>query len=107
MLKNPAVLQCGPALANAQPDEIHVRGFATVRYIGNRLLPEAARLPTLGAVFAALSYGVAFSNAPGGASDSAEAALALIKPVLGVLFGSLFAASLYGVATASRAKKLL
>ena len=58
-------------------------------------------------VFAALSYGVAFSNAPGGASDSAEAALALIKPVLGVLFGSLFAASLYGVATASRAKKLL
>ena len=91
--------------ANAQPDEI--RGFATVRYLGNRLLPEAARLPTLGAVFAALSYGVAFSNAPGGASDSAEAALALIKPVLGVLFGSLFAASLYGVATASRAKRLL
>lgn len=105
MLKNPALLQCGAALANAQPDEI--RGFATVRYLGNRLLPEAARLPTLGAVFAALSYGVAFSNAPGGASDSAEAALALIKPVLGVLFGSLFAASLYGVATASRAKKLL
>ncbi len=39
-----------------------------VRYLGNRLLPESARLPTLGAVFAALSYGVAFSNAPGGAS---------------------------------------
>ena len=77
-----------------------------MRYIGNRLLPEAAQLPTLGAV-AALSYGVAFSNAPGGASDSAEAALALIKPVLGVLFGSLFAASLYGVATASRAKKVV
>ena len=34
MLKNQAVLQCGSALAGAQADEI--RGFATLRFVGNR-----------------------------------------------------------------------
>ena len=102
MLKNPAVLQCGPALANAQPDE--VKSFATIRYVGNRLLPEAARLPVLGLVFLLLSYGVAYTNAPGGAGASAEATLGLIKPVLGAFFATLFGTTLYGVATASRAK---
>ena len=102
MTKNPAVLQCGPALANAQPDE--VKSFATIRYVGNRLLPEAARLPVLGLVFLLLSYGVAYTNAPGGAGASAEATLGLIKPVLGAFFATLFGTTLYGVATASRAK---
>ena len=34
MLKNPAVLQCGSALAGAQASEI--KGFATLRFVGNR-----------------------------------------------------------------------
>ena len=49
-------------------------------------------------------YGVAYSNAPGGTTAEADAALAIIKPALGLVFGSLFAATVYGVSTAGRPK---
>ena len=42
MLKNPAVLQCGSALAGAQASEI--KGFATLRFVGNRCAHLPARL---------------------------------------------------------------
>ena len=70
----------------------------------SRLLPEAARLPTIGLVFGLTCYGVAYSNAPGGTTAEADAVLAIIKPVLGLVFGSLFAATGYGVSTAGRPK---
>jgi hypothetical protein len=40
---------------------------------------------------------VAYSNAPGGTTAEADAALAIIKPALGLVFGSLFAATVYGL----------
>ena len=40
MLKNPGVLQCGPALDTLGPDEI--KGFANIRNFGNKI-PESAR----------------------------------------------------------------
>ena len=43
MLKNPAVLQCGSALAGAQATEI--KGFATLRFVGNRCVQPPARPP--------------------------------------------------------------
>jgi len=162
MLKNPAVLQCGSALAGAQASEI--KGFATLRFVGNRcalpgrpclrpcstggaygqgiapfgrslptgrrpkalppvptdtatprltprlthasrLIPQAARLPAIGLVFGLTCYGVAYSNAPSGTTAEADAALAIIKPALGLVFGSLFAATVYGVTTAGRPGK--
>jgi len=43
MLKNPAVLQCGSALAGAQASEI--KGFATLRFVGNRCAHLPAQPP--------------------------------------------------------------
>ena len=68
----------------------------------SRLIPQAARLPAIGLVFGLTCYGVAYSNAPGGTTAEADAALAIIKPALGLVFGSLFAATVYGVTTAGR-----
>ena len=56
----------------------------------SRLIPQAARLPAIGLVFGLTCYGVAYSNAPGGTTAEADAALAIIKPALGLVFGSLF-----------------
>ena len=71
----------------------------------SRLIPQAARLPAIGLVFGLTCYGVAYSNAPGGTTAEADAALAIIKPALGLVFGSLFAATVYGVTTAGRPGK--
>ena len=62
------------------------------------------RLPALVLVLGLLCYGLAYSNAPDGTTAEAEAALALIKPALGLFFGSIFAATVYGVTTVGRPK---
>ena len=59
MLKNPAVLQCGPSLDTLGPDEI--KGFANIRSLGNRI-PEAARGLALVLLFTFVLYPVLAVN---------------------------------------------
>lgn len=56
MTKNPAVLQCGPSLDTLGPDEI--KGFANIRALGTKLLPESVRLVALTALLLVLLFPV-------------------------------------------------
>lgn len=81
MLKNPAVLQCGPSLDTIGPDEI--KGFANIRSFGNRLFPESARGPALTAFLALCFFPLIANNIPA-LQDSW--ALNLAKPLVGLVF---------------------
>jgi len=81
MLKNPAVLQCGPSLDTLGPDEI--KGFANLRSLGNRLFPEEVRgyaltLLILFCLFPVLgTNSEVFKDSP---------LLNIAKPLVGILF---------------------
>lgn len=62
MIKNPAVLQCGPSLDTLGPDEI--KGFANIRSLGNKILPESVRLVALTALILVLLFPVVGTNNP-------------------------------------------
>ena len=59
MLKNPAVLQCGPSLDTLGPDEI--RGFANLRNFFNKI-PEQARGLALILLFSFVLFPIVASN---------------------------------------------
>jgi hypothetical protein len=61
MLKNPAVLQCGPSLDTLGPDEI--KGFANIRSLGNKI-PESARFVALVLLFSFVLFPIAATNSP-------------------------------------------
>jgi len=81
MLKNPAILQCGPSLDTLGPDEI--KGFANIRSLGNRLFPEEVRGYALTALIALCLFPVVGVNVPG-LEDSPL--LQIAKPLVGVIF---------------------
>ena len=87
MLKNPAVLQCGPSLDTLGPDEI--KGFANIRALGNRI-PDSARGVAISAFFAFLLFPVIASNNPA-LQDSPL--LQLSKPIVGTIFAILIEGS--------------
>ena len=79
MLKNPAVLQCGPSLDTLGPDEI--KGFANIRFYGNKI-PESARLAAIiGALLLTLAPVLLYQ---GGLQDTLIATA--IRPIVGILF---------------------
>lgn len=79
MLKNPAVLQCGPSLDTLGPDE--VKGFANIRYFGNKI-PESARLAAVcGTIILTLAPVLLYQ---GGLQDTPVAMV--IRPLVGILF---------------------
>lgn len=80
MLRNPAVLQCGPSLDTLGPDEI--KGFANIRYFGNKI-PENARLAALAATLLLICAPIVGANVP---EWSDSPVLQLIKPLVGILF---------------------
>jgi len=81
MLKNPAVLQCGPSLDTLGPDEI--KGFANLRYFFNNLVPAQAQGPAIGALIAFCLFPVFAVNNP----ELADSGLTnLVKPIVGILF---------------------
>jgi len=81
MLKNPAVLQCGPSLDTLGPDEI--KGFANLRSLGNSI-PEAARGWLLSATIAFVLFPVI---AQYNEDLSSSFAMNLVKPLVGIFFG--------------------
>jgi hypothetical protein len=87
MVKNPAVLQCGPSLDTLGPDEI--KGFANIRSIGNRI-PENVRGPALSFLVALVLLPVLAQNVEG-LQDSAL--LNVVKPLVGILFAVLIEGS--------------
>lgn len=80
MLRNPAVLQCGPSLDTLGPDEI--KGFANIRYWGNKI-PENSRLAALAATGLLICAPIVGANVP---EWSDSPILQLIKPLVGILF---------------------
>ena len=79
MLKNPAILQCGPSLDTLGPDEI--KGFANIRYYGNKI-PDSAR-------YAAIVGSIILVLAPiflykAGLADTTAGYV--IRPIVGTLF---------------------
>jgi len=81
MLKNPAVLQCGPSLDTLGPDEI--KGFANLRYFFNNLIPAEAQAPAIAALLLFCLFPVFAVNNP----DLADSGLTnLVKPIVGILF---------------------
>ncbi|KAL1496732.1 hypothetical protein AB1Y20_014325 [Prymnesium parvum] len=81
MLKNPAVLQCGPSLETLGPAEI--KGFAAMRAAGNALFPEGVRGPALLALLAFCAFPVVASYVP---ELEGSWALGVAKPAVGLLF---------------------
>lgn len=80
MLKNPAVLQCGPSLDTLGPDEI--KGFANIRNLGNKI-PESVRGYMLSGLLALCVFPVVAVNVPG-LEDSSL--VNIVKPLVGILF---------------------
>jgi len=83
MLKNPAVLQCGPSLDTLGPDEI--KGFANLRSLGNKI-PDSLRSVALIALLAFVVFPIFASN-----NEALDGSLALqiAKVGNGVLFALL------------------
>lgn len=94
MLQNPAVLQCGPSLEALGAAEIEA--FAKLRAGGNALMPPEARPAALAAVVAAV--GLAIAGGTGGESAELDGVLAVLRPALGVVFGSAFLFTAYASA---------
>lgn len=88
MLKNPAVLQCGPALDTLGPDEI--KGFANLRSTFNRI-PENVRGLALSALIAFVLFPILAANSGGALDDSAL--LQFAKVGNGLLFAILIEGS--------------
>ncbi|EOD25700.1 hypothetical protein EMIHUDRAFT_450349 [Emiliania huxleyi CCMP1516] len=86
MLKNPAVLQCGPSLDTLGPDEI--KGFANIRGLGNKI-PESARLGLISFTIGAALFPVIATLL--GFEDAASVAFA--KPLVGIFFSVLIEGS--------------
>jgi len=86
MIKNPAVLQCGPSLDTLGPDEI--KGFANIRSLGTRLFPEEARGFLLSALLLFCLYPVLAVRVP-----ELESSANIVKPLVGVLFAVLIEGS--------------
>lgn len=82
MMKNPAVLQCGPSLDTLGPDEI--KGFANIRALGTRLFPEEARGVLLSALILFCLYPLVAVRVP-----ELESSANIVKPLVGVLFAVL------------------
>jgi len=93
MLLNPAVLQCGPSLELSGASEI--KALASLRSLGNSLLPTTgARVAAIAAVLSAAAFVIAAT----GSSDASPETLALldvVRPALGLIFGSTFAFAAY------------
>jgi len=86
MMKNPAVLQCGPSLDTLGPDEI--KGFANIRSLGTRLFPEEVRGVALSALLLFTLYPLLAIRVP-----ELEASADIVKPLVGVLFAVLIEGS--------------
>uniref|UniRef100_A0A6U8KC40 Uncharacterized protein n=1 Tax=Emiliania huxleyi TaxID=2903 RepID=A0A6U8KC40_EMIHU len=98
MLKNPAVLQCGPSLDTLGPDEI--KGFANIRGLGNKI-PESARLGLISFTIGAALFPVIATLL--GFEDAASVAFA--KPLVGIFFSVLIEGSrIIIVGTIAKAK---
>ena len=93
MRRNPAVLQCGPSLEILGASEI--KGFAALRSAGNRLIPAPARGPTVAALVAAVAFTIAASQQGDAAPPELLPVLEVLRPLLGVVFGSVFAFAAY------------
>jgi len=87
MLKNPGVLQCGPALDTLGPDEI--KGFANIRNFGNKI-PESARTIVISLTIFFTLFPVFAQYIPG-LEDSPF--LNILKPLVGILFAVLIEGS--------------
>ena len=84
MQKNPAVLQCGKALATEPPSQI--LALANFRNLADSV-PKQASSVLVGGTFAAGLLTIALMNSPDGPDSvgpAGLAALAVLKPVLGV-----------------------
>jgi len=81
MLKNPAVLQCGPSLDTLGPDEI--KGFANLRNFFNNLIPKESQSAAIGLLLAFCLFPILAVNNP----DLADTGVTnLVKPIVGILF---------------------
>jgi len=96
MQANPAVLQCGPSLMSLGPAEVKL--FATVRGLGNKLLPPEARGAALATLGASILLVVAGSN--GRLSPEITLLVDTIRPILGAVLATVFFTALYGSARA-------
>jgi len=79
MVKNPAVLQCGPSLDTLGPDEI--KGFANIRSLGNNLFPEEVRGAALTLLILFCLYPLLAIRVP-----ELESSANIVKPLVGILF---------------------
>ena len=81
MMKNPAVLQCGPSLDTLGPDEI--KGFANLRSFFNNLIPSDLVGPAIALLISFLLFPVfAVNNEALADSEITN----IVKPIVGILF---------------------
>ena len=95
MRQNPAVLQCGVSLRE-QP-AAQIRGFAAVRQLADAVPSRAAS-----ALLAAFVVGALCAVPPSGGGErdpAVVAVLSVVRPVLGLAGGSVFAATVYFAAS--------
>lgn len=81
MLKNPAVLQCGPSLDTLGPDEI--KGFANLRNFFNNLIPSNLQGPAIALTLLFVTFPIFAVNNPYLADSDLTN---LVKPIVGILF---------------------